>query len=58
MGIPTAPLDCVTLKSQSQSHFADFEALYLQNGAELGPMSPLNINRKPYMVSSMVLWYH
>ncbi len=54
MGSPYAPLD-LTLSDieRSKSRSSKFLRLICCKGAELGPMLLLNINRKPYMVSTM-----
>ncbi len=40
---------------RSKSRSLRFQSLISRKGAELGPMLVLTINRKPYMVSPMVL---
>ena len=54
MRSPTALID-LTLQGQIQGH-SDFEVLS-RRGVKLGPMLPLNINRKPYGESNSTMTF-
>ncbi len=57
MGSPTAPLD-LTLSDpeRSKSRSLRFQSLVSRKGAQLDPtVTILNINRKPYMASRIII---
>ncbi len=54
MGSPTASLDLnLSYLERSKSRSPRFQSLKSRNGAKLGPMLLLTINRKAHMASTM-----